>query len=293
MKQFESIDDVYVYYADKIRNAQTAAPRGLLIKELIGEGFEIKDPRKRILGNTGRKMSLSFAVGEFLWYLRGSNSVKIMQYYSKIYPNFSDDGITAHGAYGPRIFGDKQNSMNSWQAIIELLSRDPDSRQAIIPIYRAEDVGSMQGIFRVLVYCNFCWRSNKLNCITYMRSNDLYLGLPYDVFSFTMFQELMSLALGVDLGFYKHIVGSLHVYEKHFDSLEKIISAKPKTPIQMPPMTQLNTNQKARILEEEERIRKKQEFDSTGIDLYWQNLLYFLEKKAGMVLNTPNPFITD
>ena len=51
MKQFESIDDVYVYYADKIRNAQTAAPRGLLIKELIGEGFEIKDPRKRILGN--------------------------------------------------------------------------------------------------------------------------------------------------------------------------------------------------------------------------------------------------
>lgn len=36
MKQFESIDDVYVYYADKIRNAQTAAPRGLLIKELIG-----------------------------------------------------------------------------------------------------------------------------------------------------------------------------------------------------------------------------------------------------------------
>lgn len=92
MKQFESIDDVYVYYADKIRNAQTAAPRGLLIKELIGEGFEIKDPRKRILGNTGRKMSLSFAVGEFLWYLRGSNSVKIMQYYSKIYPNFSDDG---------------------------------------------------------------------------------------------------------------------------------------------------------------------------------------------------------
>lgn len=58
-------------------------------------------------------------------------------------------------------------------------------------------------------------------------------------------------------------------------------------------MTQLNTNQKARILEEEERIRKKQEFDSTGIDLYWQNLLYFLEKKAGMELNTPNPFITD
>ena len=206
MKQFESIDDVYVYYADKIRNAQTAVPRGLLIKELIGEGFEIKDPRKRILGNTGRKMSLSFAVGEFLWYLRGSNSVKIMQYYSKIYPNFSDDGITAHGAYGPRIFGDKQNSMNSWQAIIELLSRDPDSRQAIIPIYRAEDVGLQSRDIPCTCVLQFLLRSNKLNCITYMRSNDLYLGLPYDVFSFTMFQELMSLALGVDLGFYKHIV---------------------------------------------------------------------------------------
>ncbi len=292
MKQFDSIDDVYVYYANKIRSAHTSAPRGLLVKELIGEGFELKDPRKRILRNTGRKMSLSFAVGEFLWYLRGSNSVEIMKYYSKLYPQFSDDGITAHGAYGPRIFGDKQYKTNSWQAIINLLLRDPDSRQAIIPIYRAEDVGLQAKDIPCTCVIQFLLRSNKLSCITYMRSNDLYLGLPYDVFSFTMLQELMALSLGADLGVYKHIVGSLHVYEKHFENLEKIISANDKTSIHMPPMTQLDAKLKARILEEEERIRKDREFDPTDIDPYWRNLLFFLEEKAG-IMDMSNPYITD
>ena len=290
MKQFESMDDVYLYYAQKLKKARFAAPRGLIIKELICEGFELKNPRKRLLRNPGRQMSLSFAVGEFLWYLRGSDSVEIMQYYSKIYPRFSDNGVTAHGAYGPRIFGNKVGTTNAWQAVIDILKKDPDSRQAIIPIYGVEDVGLQSKDIPCTCMIQFLLRSNKLNCITYMRSNDFYLGLPYDVFSFTMFHELMALILGVDLGSYRHIVGSLHIYERHFDKLEKILTVDVDTPIQMPIMTKFDIYQKTRILEEEERIRKERRVDPTDIDPYWQKLLYFLEDKAGMKTHIPNPY---
>ena len=49
-----------------------------------------------------------------------------------------------------------------------------------------------------------------------MRSNDLWLGFPYDVFQFTCMQVLMSMELGIELGSYTHIAGSLHIYERDF-----------------------------------------------------------------------------
>ena len=50
-----------------------------------------------------------------------------------------------------------------------------------------------------------------------MRSNDLWLGFPYDVFQFTCMQVLMSMELGIELGSYTHIAGSLHMYKRDFD----------------------------------------------------------------------------
>jgi hypothetical protein len=63
-------------------------------------------------------------------------------------------------------------------------------------------------------------RDGKLNAVTYMRSNDIILGTAYDVFVFTMLQEYIANALGVDMGAYTHVAGSLHIYEKNFDFIE-------------------------------------------------------------------------
>lgn len=51
---------------------------------------------------------------------------------------------------------------------------------------------------------------------TYMRSNDLWFGFPYDVFQFTCMQILMSMELELELGTYTHIAGSLHLYERDY-----------------------------------------------------------------------------
>ena len=66
-----------------------------------------------------------------------------------------------------------------------------------------------------------------------MRSNDIWLGTPYDIGFFTMVQELMLIRLrrtkynNLTLGSYTHLVGSLHLYERHFEKAETIASSKP------------------------------------------------------------------
>lgn len=64
------------------------------------------------------------------------------------------------------------------------------------------------------VSMQFLIREGKLNLIVCMRSNDIYLGFPYDIFNFSMFQEYIAGKLGVKLGEYIHVVGSLHYYKK-------------------------------------------------------------------------------
>ena len=51
---------------------------------------------------------------------------------------------------------------------------------------------------------------------TYMRSNDLWMGFPYDVFQFTCLQTLLAMELDVELGTYTHVAGSLHLYERDY-----------------------------------------------------------------------------
>lgn len=60
--------------------------------------------------------------------------------------------------------------------------------------------------------------------ITYMRSNDAWLGFPYDVFNFTMIQNYVAAALDVAIGRYFHMVGSMHVYEEHYDKAQTLVN---------------------------------------------------------------------
>lgn len=222
-----------VYY----NNDFVSSPRGLQIKEKLGVSFEITNPRNRLLYVKSRKFSLEYMVAECLWYLSGNNETRWISKYSKFWKNISDDGIHANSAYGYRIFTNKvRNPANSiissipisqWQYVIDELKKDPDSRRAVIHIRVPSD-----SQFKLDVPCTltlqYFIRDNKLYSIVNMRSTDIIFGLSYDVPAFTMFQELMALELGVELGTYKHISNSLHVYERHFEMCENIINEIPE-----------------------------------------------------------------
>lgn len=203
----------------KLRGAQECAPRGLAIKELIDCNIEITNPLDRIIQTPDRKTNVSYAFGELLWYLSGRNDLKTIGYYSTRMVSFSDDGLTLNSAYGYRIFGHHPMiGFDQWAHVKKLLTEDPDSRQAIIHLHTPNDKKTKDEVCTLSL--QFLIRAGKLQMITTMRSNDIVLGFTYDVFSFTMLQEMMAYELKVEIGSYFHKVGSMHIYERDFNLLD-------------------------------------------------------------------------
>lgn len=184
---------------------------GEVCGEIINAITIITDPTKNILKSNIRNMPMRYAVGELLWYLSGNNKLDAIKKYSKAWENLSDDGETVNSAYGYRIF--KQFGFDQWEYVKGLLKKDPNTRQAVIHIKDASNKPTKDTPCTVSL--QFLLRNGKLNLTTYMRSNDIWLGFPYDVFSFTCMQILMAFELGVEIGEYTHIAGSLHLYTRN------------------------------------------------------------------------------
>lgn len=208
-----SVESAYVRIVNEIAISGIAsAPRGFGIREIINCCIEITNSRDRIVAFPARNFSPAYAFGELLWYISGRNDLGMMQYYSSMMEKFSDNGMTLNSAYGYRIFGGhKQINFDQWENCKSLLTKDPDTRQAIIHLHTPNNKPTKDEVCTLSL--QFIRRDNKLNLIVNMRSNDLFLGFTYDAFSFTMLQEMMANELGLELGTYYHNVGSMHLYD--------------------------------------------------------------------------------
>lgn len=182
---------------------------GGVVGEVLNAVTVIEDPTRGIIFSDIRKMPMRYAVGEILWYLSGSNKLKDIEGYSGFWKNISDDGETLNSAYGYRIF--HQFGFDQWEHVKKQLTDDPTSRQAVIHIKDASNKPTKDTPCTVAL--QYLIRDGKLHATTYMRSNDIWRGFPYDVFAFTAFQIKMAMELGVGIGEYTHIAGSLHLYK--------------------------------------------------------------------------------
>jgi len=224
-----------------------SAPRGLETREITGLLIQINNPHDRLVKNIYRNTSLEYLIGEWLWYERGSNSLKEISYYSKFWDKISDNGKTANSAYGYRILGFiKSVNINQWEYAKNELIKDRDSRRAIINIYLPNDAKKNTKDLPCTIFLQFMIRKNKLHLVANMRSNDIILGFTYDAACFTMFQEKMLIELNkkypsLKIGSYLHFTSSMHIYERHYSMMKKIIKeTKNNLSINMPKMDNLD-----------------------------------------------------
>lgn len=167
--------------SDILANGHQVAPRGKVTKE-IPQRTIVVNMRKPVLRVPDRSLSYRFMAAEAFWILSGDDRVETIAPYNSRIKDFSDDGERFFGAYGPKIHA-------QLPYIIEKLLEDKDSRQAGLTIWRecppaTKDVPCTVAIF-------FSIRQSKLNCHVFMRSSDAWLGVPYDVFNFSMLSHLV------------------------------------------------------------------------------------------------------
>ncbi|MBY5399917.1 hypothetical protein HFN01_34580 [Rhizobium leguminosarum] len=221
---FESANDAMRALARSVlANGKPSAPRGAGTLEVVGVNFVLTNPMARIITLPSRKFSLPLAIGELAWHLRGDDDVGALAYYAQAWRKFTDDGIRVSGScYGKKLLAIDRSGSSPWQRLVNLLSHDPSTRRATFGfITNEEDVEVSKDISCVSAI-QFLLRDGRLSLFTYMRSNDLFLGLPYDVFLFSYLLELMSLELGVEMGEYHHYATSLHIYDQHLEVCQSI-----------------------------------------------------------------------
>lgn len=203
------------------RGMEVMESRGVLI---------LDNPRDRVVQNPARKLSPRFLAGEFFWIFLGDESVQTIRKFNSKMSEYSDDGLTLYGAYGPRI-------KNQLQDVKKKFLDDVYTRQAIVVISRPSDLLAKTKDFPCNSVLHFnVDTDNKLSLTTFVRSQDLLLGFPYDIFHWTLFQESLAVELNLGIGKYFHVMSNCHIYTKDLEKMENISSQKNYERFEMNPM---------------------------------------------------------
>jgi thymidylate synthase len=274
------LDDLLQSVYKKILKSKTyiSPSKGPAFEALGGSLLELTNPRAR-LSRTETKGTVFSCLGEFLWYLSRSDDVKFIKYYIPGYEKYSDNGKTIYGAYGPRLFN-MRNEYNQIDNIIKILKNNDVSRKAVVQLFDAVDITQPHNDVPCTCTLQFMVRKSRLYMFTSMRSNDAFLGLPHDIFSFTLLQEVVARSLGVELGTYKHAVGSLHLYEKDIDKAKQYIKEGWQEKIQMPAMPKgdpWDSIEKVISIESDIRNGNNVNILDISLDEYWLDIIRLLK----------------
>lgn len=269
-----SLDDVLRETLGQLLNhGSTIRPTKGEALEVVGAAIELTNPRARVSRSHKRSRIFS-AIGELLWYLAGSDDLDFIKYYISMYRDFAVDG-RIEGAYGPRLFGDQRRLLH----VTDVLRSKPDSRQAIVQLFSHDDLSNKKDV-PCTTNLQFFVRQGRLDMVTHMRSNDAYLGFPHDVFAFTMIQEIIATRLKVELGTYKHFVGSLHLYARDVEDARGFLEEGWHQSTPMPSMPSDNFEEGLARLQAAEAALRTDSADSPTLDqlgsVYWDDLIRLL-----------------
>lgn len=216
-------ESLYDSLAWLLKNGQRTHSRNGSTLEATMVSLQITQPWNREVLLPDRKASLPAQIFETAWVLAGRDDIKSLERYLPRARDFSDDGETWRGAYGPRI-------RNQIPYVARVLTEQPDSRQAVISIYNpAVDSTSVPVLDRP---CNlalqFLLRGGELHCNVFLRSNDAIWGYSgINVFEWSVLQEIIAGLLGVGVGCLQLNTTSFHLYDRHLNRAKRILKRGP------------------------------------------------------------------
>lgn len=199
---------------DLLVYGEQVAPRDIVTREILNHTMVV-DMKRPVLTNAARKLGYRFMAAEAAWILSGSDRVDALRPFSQAIADFSDDGVTFFGAYGPRL-------REQLDYVVEKLRQDRHTRQAVASIWRVNPPTTRD--YPCTLSSHFLVRDGTLHQFVTMRSSDAWLGVPYDVFSFSMWAGYVLLALGdrqLKLGTLYQTAASRHLYERNFEAAGK------------------------------------------------------------------------
>ncbi len=218
-----TIDRVWLQTIETVLHfGKLVKPRGKPTNEILHHTVTC-DMRFPVLTHPDRSLSYQFMTAEAFWILSGDNTVAGIAPYNKHISQFSDDGVKFFGAYGPKI-------ADQLPYLVNTLRSDPDSRQAGLTTWRENPPQTKDVPCTIAIFANI--REAHLNVHVFMRSSDVWLGLPYDIFNFSMLGHLICCHLNhanvlhsghmVQPGLLFLTAASTHLYHTDLEKAQKL-----------------------------------------------------------------------
>mgnify|MGYP005678502685 FL=1 len=167
---------------------------------------------------TTKKLYLNAIIHELLWFIKGDTNISYLKEHNvKIWNEWADE----NGDLGP-VYGKQWRSwetpdgrnLDQLDNVINQIKNNPDSRRMIVSAWNPSDIGSM-----ALPPCHclfqFYVSENKLSCQLYQRSADIFLGVPFNIASYSILTHMIANVCGLELGDFIHTLGDAHIYQNH------------------------------------------------------------------------------
>lgn len=206
-----------------LTEGHTVDSRNGKAKETLMARIHLSDPHQNPYStNFRRKASLPAQIAETVWLLSGRDDIKFIEPFLPRAKDFSDDGVTWRGAYGPRIRN--WGGVDQLRNVVDALNADQGSRRAVINIFDpAEDFQETKD-----VPCNnwlsFAIRNGKLHTHVAIRSNDAFWGLSgINAFEWTFLTQVVAFLTKTQPGSLTFSTTSLHLYEHHWDRARGVV----------------------------------------------------------------------
>ena len=206
---------------------------------------------------TTKKLAWKAVVSELLWFLEGSNDerrlVEIL--YDDKRENLDDkktiwtqnaeadywkDKSKFIGDVG-KIYGVQWRNFNGVDQIHELiegLKKNPNSRRHILTAWNPSQINEMS-LPPCHAFSQFFVSNKKLSCQLYQRSCDMFLGVPFNIASYSLLIHILAEECKLGVGDFVHSLGDFHIYEEHFDQVKVQLTREPK---QLPTLKFLTKN---------------------------------------------------
>jgi thymidylate synthase len=181
---------------------------------------------------TTKKVHLKSVIHELLWFISGETNIKPLQEAGvRIWDEWADPETgelgPVYGAQWRRWQGPEGRVVDQLQGVIDQIRLNPDSRRLIISSWNAAQVDDMA---LPPCHCLFQFQvmGDRLHCQLYQRSADIFLGVPFNIASYSLLTHMVAQVTGLQPGEFIHTFGDLHLYDNHLEQAKTQLAREPR-----------------------------------------------------------------
>ena len=176
---------------------------------------------------TTKKVHLKSIIYELLWFIKGDTNIKYLTDHGvRIWNEWADENGDLGPVYGAQWRNWNGEGIDQLADVIARLKTNPNDRRMIVSAWNPGQIADMHLPPCHMMY-QFYVANNKLSCMLYQRSCDMFLGVPFNIASYALLTMMVAQVCGLEPGEFVHTLGDTHIYHNHFDQVREQLSRRP------------------------------------------------------------------